>query len=253
MVPVALITGGNRGLGLETGKQLAQLGWHVILGCRDESKCRDVADEVPRAQARVIELTKPRTATALAAELANENIVLDVLVNNAGVSLRGFDARVAEKTIATNLLGTLAVTGALLPRIKDGGAVVMVSSGMGELSVLEDPARSRVRRATSRAEIETLAAEFVAGVAAGTHQRGGWPSNSYSVSKALLNAATRVLAKELAPRVRVNSVCPGWVRTDLGGPRAPRDVREGAASIVATVIEQHATGGFFRDGKPIPW
>jgi NAD(P)-dependent dehydrogenase (short-subunit alcohol dehydrogenase family) len=253
MVPVALITGANRGLGLETARQLCDRGWHVILGVRDVAKGRAAAESLPRAQVRTVDLGKVATATALSAQLADEDIVLDVLVNNAAVSMRGFDARVADKTIAVNLLGTLAVTGALLPRIKDGGAIVNVSSGMGELSVLRDPARGRVHRAASRADVEKLAADFVSSVAAGTHAQAGWPPNAYSVSKALLNAATRVLARELAPRVRVNAVCPGWVRTDLGGKHAPRSVAEGAASIVATVVDPKPTGHFFRDGKPIPW
>lgn len=232
-MPTALVTGSNRGLGLETARQLAAKGWTVIGTTRDE-----------------LDLGKIATITAYAGTLDQE---LDVLVNNAAISMRGFDARIAEKTIAINLLGTLAVTGALAPKVKDGGAIVMVSSGMGELSVLRDPARGKVQRASSRAEIEQLAAEFVSGVAAGRHEAAGWPSSAYSVSKALLNAATRVLAKDLGPRLRVNSVCPGWVRTDLGGPRAPRDVTEGAASIVATILEPRATGGFFRDGRAIPW
>jgi NAD(P)-dependent dehydrogenase (short-subunit alcohol dehydrogenase family) len=235
-MPTALVTGSNRGLGAETARQLEAKGWTVIGTTRDQ-----------------LDLGKVATITAYAARLARDGVALDVLVNNAGISMRGFDARVAEKTLAVNLLGTLAVTGALLPRLRDGGAIVMVSSGMGELSVLRDPARGRVQRAASREDVERLAAEFVRGVAAGNHEAAGWPSSAYSVSKALLNAATRVLAKELAPRLRVNAVCPGWVRTDLGGPRAPRDVGEGAESIVATVLEPRATGGFFRDGRPIPW
>jgi NAD(P)-dependent dehydrogenase (short-subunit alcohol dehydrogenase family) len=251
----ALITGGNRGLGLETARQLVARGWQVILGCRDEAKGRAAATEIGgKTSVRVVDVGRPASAVALGAALEADGVVLDVLVNNAAISMRGFDARVAEKTIAVNLLGTLAVTGALAPRVKDGGAIVNVSSAMGTLSVLRDPARGRVHRASSLREIEQLAAQFVAGVAAGRHEADGWPSSAYSVSKALLNAATRVLARDLAPRhIRVNSVCPGWVRTDLGGAHAPRDVATGGASIVATVVEPRATGGFFRDGAAIEW
>ncbi|HEV7554009.1 MAG TPA: SDR family oxidoreductase, partial [Kofleriaceae bacterium] len=136
----------------------------------------------------------------------------------------------------------------------DGGAIVMVSSGMGELSVLRQPARGRVENAATMGEIETLGREFIRGVAHSRHESAGWPSSAYSVSKALLNAATRVLARELDARhIRVNAVCPGWVRTDLGGPNAPRDVRTGASSIVATMLEPRATAGFFRDGARIAW
>lgn len=251
----ALITGGNRGLGLETARQLVGRGWRVIVASRDADKGASAAASLgERASARVLDVASARSATALAAALEEERVVVDVLVNNAAVSLRGFDAKVAERTLATNLLGTLAVTGALAPRVRDGGAIVMVSSGMGELSVLRDPARQKVASARTRADVERLAAEFVGAVARGEHERAGWPNNAYSASKALLNAATRALAKELAPRkLRVNAVCPGWVRTDLGGRHAPREVGEGAASIVAAVLEEKATGQFFRDGKPIPW
>jgi NAD(P)-dependent dehydrogenase (short-subunit alcohol dehydrogenase family) len=248
----ALVTGGNRGLGLETGRALVRRGWRVILGCRDAGRCADAAGEIG-ADARLVDLGKPPTATALAAALARDGVAVDVLVNNAGISMKGFDAAVAERTIAINLLGTLTVTGALLPRLRDGGAIVMVSSGLGELAALGEPARGRVRAASSRADVEALATEFVQAVAAGRHAASGWPSSAYAVSKALLGAATRVLAAELAPRIRVNAVCPGWVRTALGGPRAPRGVTEGAASIVAAIEEKHATGRFFRDGRAIDW
>jgi len=133
----------------------------------------------------------------------------------------------------------------------------MVSSGMGELSHLSKELGERLlAEDLSRDEIERIATEFVEAVKRGNPSAAGFPSNAYSVSKALMNAFTRVLARELAGSgKRVNAVCPGWVKTRMGGAGAPRSLKQGASGIVwaATLGSGGPNGGFFRDAKPIAW
>jgi NAD(P)-dependent dehydrogenase (short-subunit alcohol dehydrogenase family) len=148
------------------------------------------------------------------------------------------------------------VTDALLGRIPDGGAIVMVSSGMGEVSSLAPALRREILdERLTRERLVELMTSFVRDVEAGRHGKAGWPSSAYRVSKVGMNALVRILARELAPRqIRVNAVCPGWVRTDMGGPSATRSVERGAASILAGVaLESGKSGGFYRDGRAIAW
>jgi carbonyl reductase 1 len=240
----ALVTGANRGLERETARQLAARGLRVIAASRDG------------AAGERLDVSGDASVAALAKKLAAEHVTIDVLVNNAGVALKGFDAEVARRTLDVNFFGPLRVTEALSPLCPDGGNVVMVSSGMGELAGFTPRARARLSDpGLSRDGLVALMRSFVDDVAAGRHTQAGWPSSAYAVSKAGLNALVRILARELAGRrIRVNAVCPGWVRTDMGGPGASRSVEKGAASIVwAAAAEDGPTGGFFRDGKPIPW
>jgi carbonyl reductase 1 len=180
-----------------------------------------------------------------------------VIVNNAAVALDGFNAEVARKTIDANVYGPLNVSQALAPLMPDGGTIVMVSSGVGELSALSP--RLRVEFASqnlTRAGLLKLVEAFVASVGSNRYREEGWPGSAYRVSKVALNALTRILAGELAPRrIKVNSVCPGWVRTRMGGTSATRDVTAGAKSILyaATLPEDGPTGTFFRDGRKIAW
>ncbi len=231
--PVAVVTGGNRGIGFETCRQLARRGFHVILGSRDPAKGQRAADELRANGADVVALSldvaDPASIATLREELQVQVGRVDVLVNNAGIIGSHYMQsilRVSDPEILTafevNFLGPLHMCQAIVPLMQDRGhgRIVNVSSGMGQL-----------------------------------HDMGsGAPP--YRVSKASINVLTRVLARELeSTDILVNSVCPGWVRTALGGQEAPRSLEEGAQGIVwaATLPEGGPTGGFFRDGEPIPW
>lgn len=261
----AVVTGANRGIGLETCRQLARRGWRVILTGRDRDKAAAAAETLvaegggapPTVEARALDVGDAGSVAAFAAQLAREGVSVHALVDNAGVSLRGFDADLAAATLNINYFGAVRVTEALMPLLPRGGRVVMVSSGMGELAGFAPALRARfVDPTLDRASLAALVDSFVSEVRRKQHERHGWPSNAYRVSKAALNAYVRILAPELAPRgVLVNAVCPGWVRTDMGGASASRAVASGAAGVVwaATLAAGGPTGGFFRDGRAIPW
>ncbi|HEY6557024.1 MAG TPA: SDR family oxidoreductase [Polyangiaceae bacterium] len=256
-VPTALVTGGNRGLGLETSKQLAEQGYRVLLTARKLEDAERAAHELSgNIRPLALDVTDRESTAALVHEVAQLGR-LDALVNNAGASLRGFNADVARDTLATNFFGPMQLTDALLPQLTEDARVVMVSSRMGELSVLGSKLRQRFAQADlARRALLDLVIEFVAAVERKDHQRQGWPGNAYSMSKLALNALTRVLSRELrSTGVRVNAVCPGWVRTRMGGHSATRTPEEGARGIVwaAMLPAGGPTGGFFRDGAAADW
>jgi len=261
MSRVALVTGSNRGLGLETCRQLLEAGLRVIATSREGSSGQRAAERLStggkEAAWEELDVADEASIVALVKRLEGMSVKLDVLVNNAGISMKGFDARVAERTNAVNFFGTMNLTDALVPLVRDRGRIVNVSSCMGELTADSSSLRARfLDPALDREKLTGLVNEFIRDVAEGVHAERGWPSSAYRVSKAAVNAYTRILAKELSPRgILVNSVCPGWVRTDMGGPSAARDVETGARSITwaALIPDDGPTGGFFRDGKKISW
>jgi len=240
---VALISGANKGLGLETGRQLGKLGYTVLLGSRDALK-GEVAARLLREEgidARVVKLdvVKQSDIDAAVAMIEGEFGKLDVLVNNAGVMHeKGWTKNTTSETtmenlratFETNLFAVFAVTKAMLPLLKasEAGRVVNVSSILGSVSL----------QATKGSP--TYSTKLFA----------------YNASKAALNVLTISLAHELrGTKVKVNSAHPGWVKTDLGGSAAPMSVVDGAKTEVelATLGEDGPTGGFFHDGKEIPW
>lgn len=232
---VALVTGANRGLGREVARQLARRGYRVVVGSRNAAKAEATAAALGEELGddtllgRAIDVTDEEAAAACARWIGERFGRLDAVVNNAGVmaddarSPGVLDAEVQafRRAFDTNTLGAFRVTRAHASLLQESrGCVVNVSSGMGGL----------------------------------TEMGGGYPA--YRLSKAALNALTRVLHAELHPSgVRVNAICPGWVRTDMGGSNAPRDLPSGASGIVwaATLPPDGPSGGFFRDGRPIPW
>lgn len=251
----ALVTGANRGIGLETCRQLTERGYSVILTARDAADGKAAAAKLGVAFHH-LDVTDSDSVAALAADLRRDGTTVDVLVNNAAISLDGFDGTVVRRTLSANFFGALAVTDALLPFMPEGGTIVMVASGMGELDAYSPAIQARFAdTGLTRDQLIVLVDEFVAHVDSGDYKAAGWPGSAYRVSKAALIALTKTLARELAPRhIRVNAVCPGWVRTRMGGQVAPRGVAKGAESVVwAAVLDSDITGGFYRDGKPANW
>jgi NAD(P)-dependent dehydrogenase (short-subunit alcohol dehydrogenase family) len=225
----ALITGASRGIGREVARTLASEAWHVLSGVRNPMSAP------PGTRPEVVDMADPESIEALAQRLRARKQPLDALVNNAGV-YRG----PARQIWDVNVLGPLRLTRALEPLLARNARVVMVTSGLGRLSA--QPA-SLVKRLSnpnlSLRDLEHLAEEA----------RGG-----YGESKAALNALARIFAKELKPEgILVNAISPGWVRSDMGGPSAPRSVQQGAASVLWGVglPTGGPTGGVFQDGKAI--
>ncbi len=255
--PLALVTGANRGLGRAVAEALARDGHRVLLAGR---KGPDLAREAARLNAAslhaaplTLDVGDPASIAAAAASLAS-GPPIDVLVQNAGVYSQDSDRGAARRTLLTNLVGPIRLTAVLAPLLAEGARVVLVSSCMGELSCLPATWRREVERASSDAELLAVADRFVA--AAEEQREDGVATLAYRMSKALLNRLARRLAVELAPSaILVNAVCPGWVRTDMGGPGATRSIEEGARSILwATALTAGGpTGGFFRDGQAIGW
>ncbi|MEU5028803.1 SDR family oxidoreductase [Streptomyces milbemycinicus] len=228
---VALVTGAARGLGTEIARQLVQRGLRVLVAARDLEAAREVSRALGSTTSPLeLDVTSPTSINHAVQQGIERSGRIDVLVNNAGVALDGsqraigVDYRIVQDTWETNLLGTWRVADAVIPHMVTAGygRVVNLSSNLASLTEMTE---------------------------------GQEPA--YRVSKAAVSALTRVLAADLRETgILVNAASPGWTRTDMGGPRAPRSVEQGADTPVwlATLPSgDTTTGGLFYDRKPLPW
>jgi NAD(P)-dependent dehydrogenase (short-subunit alcohol dehydrogenase family) len=239
---IALITGANKGIGLETARQLGKLGITVLIGARDLAKGEAAVAELKKdgVEARAVKLDVDNSAdyTAIAKLIEKDYGVLDILINNAGIFLDGrtknetstTSREVLQKTFDTNFFAVVGLTQALLPLLRKslGGRIVNLSSILGSLTLHATPGSFIY-------DAKTFA---------------------YDASKAALNSFTIHLAHELKDtKIKVNSAHPGWVKTDMGGEGAQLEIETGAQTSVelATLPDSGPNGGYFHLGKPLPW
>lgn len=238
---IALVTGANKGIGLETARQLGQQGIAVLLGARDEAKANQAAEELRKAglDARgiVIDVNNADSIQKAAARIERDYGRLDILVNNAGVMIDDQGKKPSEqsldvwrKTFETNLFGLIATTQALLPLLRKsaGGRIVNLSSILGSINL----------HATPGSPIYDMKLP------------------AYNVSKSAVNAYTVQLAYELKDTtIKVNAAHPGWVKTDMGGEGATMDIPDGAKTSVAlaTIGTDGPNGAYMHMGEILPW
>lgn len=232
---VAIVSGANRGLGLETSRQLAKLGYHVLLTSRNQDDGQAaqqmLLNEGLDVSFHPLDVRNESSIEAVVRHFRQHHEKLEILVNNAGIfpdpttqdsesSIFNAEIDTILNGFNTNTLGPFRLCKALIPLMAGKGCVVNVSSGMGQLSEM------------------------------------GGCCPAYRLSKVALNALTRIFSEELKhTQIKINSICPGWVRTDMGGPEASLSIAEGVKGIIwaATLPEDGPSGGFFRFGEPIDW
>lgn len=227
---IILITGSNKGIGFEIVRQLSKSGHTVILTARNEAKGLLAVETLKKENLSVhfinLDVTQEASIISAAEKVKSQFGKLDVLINNAAILMKEDQnltkdaSSVFNQTMLTNVHGPLTIVKHFLPLIAKSGRIIMTSSGGGSM----------------------------------TDSIGGW-SPAYCVSKSALNAITRHLAYELSGKeIAVNAYCPGWVKTDMGGKSAPRNVEQGADNAVWLATTVHVNSGlFFRDRKVIPW
>jgi len=237
---VALVSGANRGLGLAISQGLAEHGITVILGARDSKKGAQACSRLKRrgldVHFEVLDVANQKSIQNAVKHVQTRFGRLDILVNNAGIMIDGEESvlnvswHIIHKTLQTNVMGPLRLCKSCIPLMKAGGygRVVNLASSLGSLTEMADPD-------STAAMVRTPA---------------------YRLSKTALNCMTILIAQEVRDdNILVNSACPGWVRTALGGDEAPLTPQQGADTPIwlAMLPDGGPTGGFFREREPVPW
>ena len=224
-----LVTGANNGIGFEICRQFGALGYYVILSARNKERGLAAADSLKKQNMKIdylkMDVSNEESVMDAINEFKRHEVKLDVLINNAGILLDKADildlkTEVLEKTIYTNTFGAFWVIKTFLPLLNNGGRIINISSGLGSLNEMSDYAPA------------------------------------YSISKTAMNAITKQFSIALKDKnIAVNSVSPGWVRTDMGGENASRPVEKGAETAVWLAVDApiNLTGKFLRDKKEIEW
>jgi len=237
---IALVTGATKGIGFEIASQLAKRGITVLIGARDENKGVEAQDKIRASGGKAhyikVDVADTETIQTAIAHIAEKFERLDILVNNAGIlvdpqtNILDLELTTLKNTLITNAFGPLLMSQACVPLMKRNsyGRIVNMASTLGSLTEMADP----------------------------KSDYAGVLSPAYRLSKTVLNGLTALLAKELhGTNILVNSACPGWVRTDMGGDQAPISPAQGAETPVwlATLPDDGPTGHFFREKQPIAW
>lgn len=237
---IVLITGGNKGIGFETARQLGNMGYEILIGARSEEKGHEAVTRLEteniKAKTVVLDVTKPSSVLSAVELIEQEYGYLDILINNAGVFFEGntspreLELSVLKNTYETNVFGVFSVITALLPLLQksSAGRIVNLSSALGSLTLNSDP----------------------------TSEFYNVNSLAYNSSKTAVNALTVFFAKELRDTpIKINSVCPGFTATDLNGNTGYRTVEQAASSVVklATINNDGPTGSFFDENGVVPW